>query len=324
MFQAGYGVGFGGPLVLNRGDNDRISIDVLYFTTVVVCLIGSLSVFSLYAFFFHEFQLHAFQSHLDKESKSAFQARCNKKKKMAAYVSRSFHWVCLGWMNDLLGLQLPAVAYASIAMILVLAMGVGIGVGYEGLDFHEALYFTVSTVQTSGLAAPKEKPKSEVMCTLLVVVGVPTYAAFCSLLLERIVRPYTTRLRRKMMRHRLASHDNSLLQSIRPNRINSNQRIGFPQGGDTAYGGGGRQQPAAALQEPDMYNGNFVTVSVPREKRGRSASQIRATATTSEGLIWAEYLEVELMRMGILELETLQSVWENFCRLENRSAHAVT
>ena len=162
------------------------------------------------------------------------------------------------------------------------------------------------------------------MCTLLVVVGVPTYAAFCSLLLERIVRPYTTRLRRKMMRHRLASHDNSLLQSIRSNRINSNQRIGFPQGGDTAYGGGGRQQPAAALQEPDMYNGNFVTVSVPREKRGRSASQIRATATTSEGLIWAEYLEVELMRMGILELETLQSVWENFCRLENRSAHAVT
>lgn len=283
MFQAGYGVGFGGPLVLRpHDDSTKIEVDVLYFTTIVVCLIGSLSVFAFYAFFFHEFQLHAFQSSLDKESRKSFECEVNRKKKVAAYVSRSFHWFCGGWLNDLCGLSLPPVAYAGLAMLLVLALGVGIGIGVEGMNFHEALYFTVSAVQTSGLSAPKENTRSLILCTLLVVLGVPTYAAFCSLLLERIVRPYTKRLQKKIMRHRLASHDNFLLDSIRNHKFNP---------------------PSLHINSDDR---NLFS-------ENRESGVSRDSARTKEGLNWTEYLEVELMRLGILELETLQSVWENFC-----------
>ena len=284
---------------LNKGPNNEIPLDVLYFTTIVVCLIGSLSVFSLYAFFFHEFQLHSFQSHLDKESKSAFVGERNKKKKMAAYLSRSFHWLCGGWLNDLCGWQLPAVAYATLMMMLVMFLGVGIGMGYEDLTFHESIYFTISTIQTSGLAVVKENPRSFILVTLLVVVGVPTYAAFCSLLLERITRPYTTRLRKKMMRHRFATHDNVFLQNIRSNSSNINNWDG--RGGDDGM---------------KIYNSNILPVDCPSGSgMGTSTSQMKATSTTRDGLNWTEYLEVELMRLGILEMETLQTVWENFCNM---------
>ena len=40
---------------------------------------------------------------------------------------------------------------------------------------------------------------------------------------------------------------------------------------------------------------------------------MKANAMTKDGLNWTEYLEVELMRMNILEMDTLQAVWENFC-----------
>ena len=326
IFQAGYGVGFSGALVLNQGKHahgGHISLDVIYFTTIFVCLIGSLSVFSLYAFFFHEFQLHAFQSHLDKESREGGGPR--KRKRVGAYVSRSFHWFCGGWLNDLLGIQLPAVAYAALAFGLVVVFGIGIGIGYEGLTFHEAVYFTISAVQTSGLSAPKENPSSELLCTLLVIIGVPTYAALCSLLLERIVRPYTTRLQKKMMRHRLASHDNLFLSSIRNNRmkINSDNRMDVI----TAAREVKNYQSLRNPQDTLLFNNSQLLPTSParnhhqqgggeggrarRERRG--TVEVKANAMTKDGLNWTEYLEVELMRMNILEMDTLQAVWENFC-----------
>ena len=225
----------------------------------------------------------------------------------------------------MLGIQLPAVAYAALAFGLVVLFGIGIGIGYEGLTFHEAVYFTISAVQTSGLSAPKENPSSELLCTLLVIIGVPTYAALCSLLLERIVRPYTTRLQKKMMRHRLASHDNLFLSSIRNNRlkINSDNRMDVI----TAAREVKNYQSLRNPQDTLLFNNSQLLPTSPardhhqqgggeggrarRERRG--TVEVKANAMTKDGLNWTEYLEVELMRMNILEMDTLQAVWENFC-----------
>lgn len=296
--QAGYGVGFGGAMVLNVSDVNNIQVDVLYFTTFFVCCLGSLSVFSLYAFFFHEFQLHAFQSHMDKESKS-------RNKKMASYVSRSIHWFCGGWINDIFGLELPPVAYASLMMGFVMIVGIAVGMCEEGLTVHEAIYFTISAIQTSGLADPENNRKSMLGCTFLVLFGVPTYAAFCSLCLERIVRPYTKRLQDKILRHKSKTHDQYLVDVIRSNSLkinDDNKTMTVPV-----------EVEPSAFEPSSAPTRDHAVRELVRRERVRSASQVKVHAITQDGLNWTEYLEVELMRMGILDIHTLQNVWENFC-----------
>jgi hypothetical protein len=225
---------------------------------------------------------------------------------MSSYVSRSIHWFCGGWLNDIFGLELPPVAYASLMMMFVLIVGIAVGMCEQGLTVHEAIYFTISAIQTSGLADPENNRRSMLGCTFLVLFGVPTYAAFCSLCLERIVRPYTRRLQNKMMRHtsKDRKRNQHLVDVIRSNSLkinDDNKTVSVPV------------EPSMAFEPSSAPTRDHAVLEIVRRERLRSASQVKVHATTQDGLNWTEYLEVELMRLGMLDIHTLQNVWENFC-----------
>ena len=325
--QAGFGVGFGGAMILNEGQH--MTLDVLYFTTIGVCLGGSMSVFSLFAFFLNECRLHAFESsnlgqkERQREGRGAgallLTGPVSSRRRLATMCSKAVHWMCGGWLNALVGnrVQLPAFAYAGVVFAFVLIAGLVIGVRFEGLTPHESIYFTISAIQSSGMISPRENYKSELSCMFLVLLGVPVYAAFMSLFLESLMAPYQKLLQRKMLRRpnsdenleimhkiRTATSDinkddrGSVEDALRKIRMDRPSLSGLSFHFKTSAGGGGGANG----------NGEFGLGS-PYQ----SSTDIKRDATTPNGLNWTEFLEAELMRLGVLELDTLQAVWESFC-----------
>lgn len=208
--QAGFGVGFGGTLLTEK--DEHVDLDVLYFTSFAVCILGSLSVFSLFAFFLHEFRLHAFRSEVKNESKRLGLAPSKERVKCGKMVSNIVHWVLGGWLNSVCGSTLSALVFGSVMMSFVVIFGIVLGMESEKLNFHEALYFTISSIQSSGMIIPQLTTNSEIGCTLLVLIGVPTHAAFMSLLLESFIRPYAKSLEKKILKHRTTKEEQKLLE----------------------------------------------------------------------------------------------------------------
>lgn len=93
-----------------------------------------------------------------------------------------------------------------------------------------------------------------------------------------------------------------------------------------------------ALNRPSLSTANLDLKSLEEKQKVKTykdSIDIKANATTPSGLKWTEFLEVctvhfrmtfclqaddtpfmqqvELMRLEILEMDTLQSVWESFC-----------